>query len=165
MKVKYLLILVSRLFIHESYQNLQDSPTTFQSGIGAIAIGSENSQSKNSRSKTIDENDADQGGPAQMGWWQPGSFDNLDLIASKKHPYIGSSKARRIALLLKNDNGTISLSIQDDGVGIAQLTEHRKGRGLRIMRHRAKLMDTSFSVGPADGGGTLVSCSLAPAKS
>jgi signal transduction histidine kinase len=34
------------------------------------------------------------------------------------------------------------------------------GMGLKIMRHRARLIHATLDLGPAQGGGTLVTCSV-----
>jgi signal transduction histidine kinase len=73
------------------------------------------------------------------------------------------SDARNITVTLEVDGGSVHLSICDDGVGIGERTES-KGMGLRIMKYRAKLMGAQFACGPADRGGTLVTCVLAGAS-
>jgi len=63
--------------------------------------------------------------------------------------------------LVKTKSGWL-LTVRDDGVGLRHDTPESEGMGLRIMRYRAGIIQGTLSVGNADGGGVLVSCS-APA--
>jgi two-component system sensor histidine kinase DegS len=50
--------------------------------------------------------------------------------------------------------------VRDDGKGI-DLKQKRHGRlGVHIMGYRASLIGGQCSVGPAEGGGTLVRCEM-----
>jgi PAS domain S-box-containing protein len=71
------------------------------------------------------------------------------------------ARAEHIAIELKTDDSQITFEVRDDGVGIPKDLEHTTGMGLRIMNHRADVIGANVSVGPASGGGTLVTCSLA----
>jgi PAS domain S-box-containing protein len=56
-----------------------------------------------------------------------------------------------------------SLSVIDDGVGIAQTSQgegRAQGLGLRIMHYRAQLVGATLSVTPAGDAGTVVRCRL-----
>jgi len=69
------------------------------------------------------------------------------------------SMARRIQVRLRAHGGALVLQILDDGAGISR--DANRGRmGMRIMRHRAELAGGSLSVGPAEGGGTTVTCTV-----
>ncbi len=75
------------------------------------------------------------------------------------------ARAGHIAVELNTDESQITLQVRDDGVGIsgdgvAGDPEHGPGMGLRIMRHRAGVIGATLSIGPAEGGGTTVTCSL-----
>jgi len=70
------------------------------------------------------------------------------------------ARAKQIDVELKTDENQIMLQVRDDGVGIPDDLEQTTGMGLRIMRHRAGVIGATLNVGPADGGGTLVTCSL-----
>ena len=70
------------------------------------------------------------------------------------------ARAKHIAVELKTDESQITFQVRDDGVGISDDFEQTTGMGLRIMRHRAGVIGATLNVGPADGGGTLVTCSL-----
>jgi len=53
----------------------------------------------------------------------------------------------------------ISLSVRDDGAGLP-VDRVFEGLGQRIMKYRARLMGATLVIGPAEQGGTLVSCTL-----
>ena len=65
----------------------------------------------------------------------------------------------RVRVELTRNDGGLRLLVQDDGVGMPPDAGH-EGMGLRIMRYRAELMGGSLSIGPAAGGGTVVTCTL-----
>ena len=67
--------------------------------------------------------------------------------------------ADHITVDLGTGNGTISLKVTDDGVGISGATDP-KGMGLRIMRHRAKMIGALIDIKPNPAGGTIVECSV-----
>lgn len=54
----------------------------------------------------------------------------------------------------------MTLSVRDDGVGIAATTGTRGGLGMSIMAHRARIIGGKLSIREADGGGTLVTCTV-----
>jgi PAS domain S-box-containing protein len=68
--------------------------------------------------------------------------------------------ARHIDISLESDRQLITLCIRDDGVGISDQFAHMKGVGQRIMRYRSNLINAKFNVSSAEGGGTLVLCTL-----
>ena len=78
------------------------------------------------------------------------------------------SQARHIQIRLDDASDRLRLVVQDDGVGLSpesaggSETERRQGMGLRIMRYRASLIGADFEVGPVEGGGTVVRCTLKP---
>lgn len=70
------------------------------------------------------------------------------------------SKASRIGINLCEENGLVKLSIEDDGIGIAEERPPTDGLGVRIMAHRTGMIGGTFSMEPAPTGGTIVTCSL-----
>ena len=70
------------------------------------------------------------------------------------------AKAKRLGINLSEQNGTVKLSIEDDGLGVPDDLQHSKGLGVRIMAHRAAMIGGTFSIEPAPTGGTIVTCSL-----
>jgi PAS domain S-box-containing protein len=70
------------------------------------------------------------------------------------------ARASRITIEAQNGSDSLVFSIRDDGVGMPTTQESSDGMGLRIMQHRADVIGAALSVGPADGGGTLVTCTI-----
>jgi len=68
--------------------------------------------------------------------------------------------AKTITIELKTDDSQITFEVRDDGVGIPHDLSRTTGMGLRIMHHRAGVIGATFNVESADGGGTIVTCSL-----
>lgn len=67
-----------------------------------------------------------------------------------------------ILLNLAQANGRITLSIEDDGTGLADDWEKGPGIGTRIMAHRAAIIGATFNIDTNPLGGTLVQCTLPP---
>ena len=66
--------------------------------------------------------------------------------------------ARRIVVRSQSNNGTLSVTVEDDGVGIAEQAGRNGGMGLRIMQYRAGVIDAALDVRPSASGGTAVVC-------
>ncbi|MCC6861921.1 MAG: sensor histidine kinase [Bryobacterales bacterium] len=65
--------------------------------------------------------------------------------------------ANRIAIELRGGDGELTFQVQDDGTGVpAELPA--RGMGLRTMACRAQILGGDFTVAPAPGGGTRVTC-------
>jgi PAS domain S-box-containing protein len=71
---------------------------------------------------------------------------------------------RNIQIALHGEPGTLSLSVQDDGAGLASDSVQGKGLGIRLMRYRAGRVGGTLVVGPAAGGGTAVRCVVPRAR-
>jgi PAS domain S-box-containing protein len=67
---------------------------------------------------------------------------------------------RNIRIALRGEPGTLILSIQDDGAGLAGSAEEGSGLGIRLMRYRAGAVGGTLRIGPAAGGGTAVRCTV-----
>jgi signal transduction histidine kinase len=74
---------------------------------------------------------------------------------------IKHSLCSRIHVSLDMRDGTLCLSIRDDGRGIFPPQTDGRGMGLRIMRYRASRVRATLEVKSAPGQGTAVTC-LAP---
>ncbi len=68
--------------------------------------------------------------------------------------------ATRAAVRFRQEGGRLVVEVEDDGVGLDQSEQRREGLGLRIMRHRASLMNGDLSVDSVPGGGTRVVCAV-----
>jgi signal transduction histidine kinase len=69
-------------------------------------------------------------------------------------------RPRHIRLTLLTEPSGLRLQIADDGIGIQAGLHQGDGLGLRIMQYRAGQIGGVLHVGPALGGGTVVSCTL-----
>lgn len=71
------------------------------------------------------------------------------------------AQPRQILVRPALSNGTIRVTVQDDGVGIGANTSSRNGgMGLRIMQYRASVIDATLEVRRRDGQGTAVVCQI-----
>jgi PAS domain S-box-containing protein len=68
------------------------------------------------------------------------------------------ARARQIVVRPEACHGTLSVTVEDDGVGIAEHARQNGGMGLRIMQYRAGVIDAAFDVHPTNSGGTAVVC-------
>lgn len=68
-------------------------------------------------------------------------------------------RAQNISLTLRSGD-SISLVIEDDGMGFPEGVNYNKGMGLRIMKYRAGIIGASLEVSSPKSGKTSVSCSL-----
>lgn len=71
---------------------------------------------------------------------------------------IKHGRAKGIDISLNGVNETITLSILDNGVGIADKRSSGPGMGLRIMKYRADLIGATLRIAPGKGQGTEVTC-------
>jgi signal transduction histidine kinase len=69
------------------------------------------------------------------------------------------SGARNIVISFAQDGTSARLTVRDDGAGIPNRSNGRKGMGLHIMRHRAGMIGARFGV-ESGAPGTVVSCSV-----
>jgi PAS domain S-box-containing protein len=66
----------------------------------------------------------------------------------------------QVHMQLRREAGRLHLVVQDDGLGIECLDDVSPGLGLRMMQHRANLIDAHLDVRPVDTGGTQVRCTV-----
>jgi len=69
-------------------------------------------------------------------------------------------KPERISITLAQDNGTLMLTVEDDGAGLAEDWDKQDGMGTRIMAHRAAMIGAKLNIEPNPTGGTMVTCTL-----
>jgi two-component system sensor kinase FixL len=77
---------------------------------------------------------------------------------------IQHGKPKRIGITLSERNGLVTLTVEDDGVGVPEPVQKSDGLGIRIMAHRAAMIGGSFAIEPAPTGGTIVTCSIPKAS-
>jgi two-component system NarL family sensor kinase len=68
------------------------------------------------------------------------------------------ASAARVTVRVERDAERLDVAVTDDGVGLAE--PYVAGVGIGSMRRRALELGGSFAVGPAPGGGTLVSATF-----
>lgn len=96
----------------------------------------------------------------------------LRIAREAVHNAVKHSAARRIDIYLEELGGTLRLSVQDDGAGMATAQDETDshpesshhisgGIGLRIMRYRAHLIGAMLDVHSEPAVGTRVDCTLA----
>jgi two-component system, chemotaxis family, CheB/CheR fusion protein len=73
---------------------------------------------------------------------------------------IKHSNPKRIDVRLEHKGGHLVLTVSDDGNGIEQDHERRKGLGLHIMKNRCSSIGGQLSIQPRKSGGTIVCCKL-----
>jgi signal transduction histidine kinase len=66
--------------------------------------------------------------------------------------------AKSVAIRLGINDGHVTLTIQDDGVGIHSMESPNSGMGLRSMRYRAGILNGSIDICALPEGGTRVCC-------
>lgn len=69
-------------------------------------------------------------------------------------------KAGEIDLLLTHRDGELVVAIEDDGAGLPQDLDLTRGRGVRIMNYRARMMRGTLAVLPGLSRGVRVVCSV-----
>jgi two-component system CheB/CheR fusion protein len=68
------------------------------------------------------------------------------------------AQCRNIRISLEGDNRSLTLRVQDDGIGLSGPPVDHKGMGMKIMRYRADLIKGQFSIARVEHGGTVVTC-------
>ncbi len=68
--------------------------------------------------------------------------------------------AKQVEILLSTTNGTLTLTIKNDGLPMPQGSPASERMGLHIMRYRASLVGASLEVRANGKKGTLVTCQL-----
>jgi signal transduction histidine kinase len=72
---------------------------------------------------------------------------------------IRHGKAKHIIIALSEQKGRVTLTVEDDGVGLPEGWQRGKGLGTRIMAHRAAMVGGDFEIDLNPTGGTFVKCS------
>jgi len=74
---------------------------------------------------------------------------------------IKHARASRILVSLNcHGRKSVSLAVQDDGVGWSVSSGTKRGLGMDIMSHRARVIGGKLTVSEAEGGGTLIACTV-----
>jgi signal transduction histidine kinase len=86
------------------------------------------------------------------------------IIQEAVNNAVRHGKARHIAITLKPKRGSIMLTVADDGIGLPDEIDPKKGLGLSIMRHRARMIGAELVIKKNPKGGTSVICQLTHAS-
>jgi len=73
---------------------------------------------------------------------------------------IKHGKANKIWINLTRERRRVTLQIRDNGVGLPKNPEKEKGMGLRVMRHRARMIGATLQVEGNEKRGTTVTCTV-----
>jgi signal transduction histidine kinase len=76
------------------------------------------------------------------------------------HNALRHGKPKRIGISLSERDARVTLTVEDDGVGLPEDSHESGGLGIRIMEHRAAMIGGSFAIEPTATGGTTVTCSF-----
>lgn len=77
------------------------------------------------------------------------------------HNAVTHAEASRIEIRLERRGGRLILTVADDGRGLPAEAPEEGGLGLRILHHRAGLLNARLTLESTPGKGTTVLCSLA----
>ncbi|MHC4510972.1 MAG: PAS domain-containing sensor histidine kinase [Planctomycetota bacterium] len=69
-------------------------------------------------------------------------------------------KAKNIRIEMTSQDDGIRLTVENDGLDFPAGETHAEGMGLKIMRYRAELMNSSLDIRRGCNGGTIISCVL-----
>jgi PAS domain S-box-containing protein len=73
---------------------------------------------------------------------------------------IKHAKPRRIDIILTATPHRIHLAVRDNGAGMPARLRNKSGMGLRIMRHRAGIINGSLAIQKEPRGGTTILCTI-----
>ncbi len=68
------------------------------------------------------------------------------------------SRATCIWVSLDDDGDEVTLTVEDDGIGIVKAEPGPSGMGLHLMPYRARMIGASFELQPRPAGGTIIRC-------
>jgi signal transduction histidine kinase len=74
-------------------------------------------------------------------------------------------KPKRIGITLAQRDNVVTLTVEDDGIGVPEDAGRTGGLGIQIMAHRAAMIGGSFALEPGPAGGTIMTCSFPQAAS
>ena len=86
---------------------------------------------------------------------------NLYRIAQEAiNNAVKHAKPKNITVRIFSENGNTIFQVKDDGKGINESLDKKKGLGLNTMKYRANLIGASLNIRNSINGGTIVDCSL-----
>lgn len=94
--------------------------------------------------------------PLSLNWHSRNQL--YRIVQEALNNAVQHSSAKNITVELSVNAGSVRLWIEDDGEGVPQAIQKRGGFGIDTMRYRAAAIHARFSLGPRQGGGTVVTC-------
>jgi signal transduction histidine kinase len=86
---------------------------------------------------------------------------NLYRIAQEAtHNAVRHSQANCVEIALTHQGAQFTLSVTDDGVGVAKQSSSKGGMGMQTMGYRAQMIGAELNITANSPSGTCVSCSL-----
>lgn len=82
------------------------------------------------------------------------------IVQEAVHNAVKHSRADRIRIAMKNGDGVLVLSVEDNGIGFGAPPRTSRGMGIRIMSYRAARIGAGLEFGKAPGGGARVRLEL-----
>ncbi|MCC6821960.1 MAG: PAS domain S-box protein [Verrucomicrobia subdivision 3 bacterium] len=76
---------------------------------------------------------------------------------------VNHGKATGVIVTLTAEGDRMKLTVQDNGAGFELSNKSRTGMGIRIMRHRAKVIGATLELQSQVGQGTQITCVFSPA--
>lgn len=75
---------------------------------------------------------------------------------------VNHGKATSVIVTLTADGDRMKLTVQDNGAGFQLSNQTRTGMGIRIMRHRARVIGATLDLQSQAGRGTQITCVFSP---
>lgn len=147
----------------EHLQQTLDDARSLASGLLQIDIGPDGLPDM--LSVLVERTQRSSGISCRFDWPEPtGTLDekvavHLYQIAQEAvHNATKHAQAGHIEVGLHGTDHVVVLSVRDDGIGMTPQVAGQDSLGLHIMRHRARVIGATLTIGPAQEGGTLVQC-------
>ena len=90
----------------------------------------------------------------------PPAIQLFRIAQEAVHNAVKHAKASQVMIRLARVNGSITLTVKDNGVGLPPDIEAAQGMGLRIMQYRARMIGGKLEFRNASEGGAVVTCSV-----
>jgi PAS domain S-box-containing protein len=86
--------------------------------------------------------------------------DLFRIAQEAVHNAVKHAQPRRLRLSLTERDGVLTLSVEDDGTGLADDADRGQGMGLRVMQYRASRIGGRLRIQSQPGGGTCITCRI-----
>ncbi len=82
------------------------------------------------------------------------------IVAEATNNALRHGRPGEIRIIVSEKRSILTVSVEDDGVGMRQVSERSMGMGLRTMQYRADVIGARLEMGAVEPHGTRVSCIL-----